>query len=73
MPRTNPSQVGRRVRQRRLELGWTQEILATKAGLCTSAISHIERGAASLSVESVCDLAHVLKTTTDFILLGRSA
>jgi transcriptional regulator with XRE-family HTH domain len=48
----------------------TQAALGTRVGLCTSAISHIERGAASLSVESVCDLAHVLKTTTDFILLG---
>lgn len=48
---------GRAVKIRRIEIGYTQEELADKAGLARSFVSGIERGAAKASIASVWQIA----------------
>lgn len=54
---------GKAVRERRLELGLTQEQLAYEAGLNRSYITDIERGARNLSLTNIARLVHALDST----------
>lgn len=60
--------VGGRIRERRLELDWTQERLAAEAGLDRGYISDIERGRRNLSLLALVRLARVLGTTVVSLL-----
>lgn len=53
-------QLGRRVAERRKEIGWLQTELADKLGVETETISRFERGLALPSLERLDELAHVL-------------
>lgn len=53
-------QLGRRVADRRRELGWLQAELAEKLKVETETISRFERGLALPSLERLDELAHVL-------------
>lgn len=55
----------------RQSLGWTQERLARKAGMPTSAISHYESGRRSPSLDNLVQIADALDVSID-LLLGRS-
>lgn len=57
------SRFGQAVRERRLELGLTQEQLAYSCGLNRSYITDVERGARNLSITNVARLVHALDTT----------
>lgn len=61
-------QLGKRVRIRRQVLGFTQEGLAERIGVCTSFIGHIERGSRKLSVETLHALCKALDVSADFVL-----
>lgn len=52
---------GRRARERRLELGLSQEALGARAGLDRTYIGGIERGERNLSLVNVVRLAHALE------------
>lgn len=58
------------VREAREKRGLSQQILAEKAGLQATAISHFETGRRSPSFDNLKKLADALDVTTDF-LLGR--
>ena len=58
----------REVREKR---GMSQQILAERAGLQATAISHFEAGRRSPSFDNLRKLADALEVTTDF-LLGRT-
>ena len=51
---------GRRVRDRRGKLGWTQEKLAVEAGLHFTYIGSVERGERNVSLRNVVRLAAAL-------------
>ena len=53
-------QVGRRVRQLRTASGFTQARLAERAGMATQAVSRIERGERSPTLETLDKLAAAL-------------
>ena len=45
--------VGDRIKARRLELGWTQDVLAEKAGISKSFLSDLENGKRSVGADKL--------------------
>lgn len=62
--------VGERIKTRRLELGWTQETLAEKAGISKGFLSDLENGKRSVSAENLLEIAAVLGLSLDFLMKG---
>ena len=62
--------MGKRIRARRLECGWTQEVLAEKAEISTSHVGEIERGTSICSLEVSVRLANVLGLNLDTLVRG---
>jgi transcriptional regulator with XRE-family HTH domain len=56
-------QYGRAVRQRRHELGWSQEYLAAQAGLHRTYVADVERGVRNISLENIVKLTAALQLT----------
>jgi transcriptional regulator with XRE-family HTH domain len=63
-------EVGKRLRELRLQRGLTQQELAQKLATTQSNVSGLERGTRSLTVHQVVKLAEALRTTTDDLLRG---
>ena len=59
------NKVGNRIRERRLELGLSQEKLAKKMGTGQSEISHWESGHSEPKVFTALCLAKALETTVE--------
>ena len=59
--------VENRIKERRKELGLTQEQLSEKSGISQSAISEIENGVHLPNVEEALDLAEALYTSVEKI------
>lgn len=59
--------VGKRIKQRREELGMTQEAFAEKLGVATNYISTIERGASFPRYEKLVMIINGLQTSADAI------
>jgi transcriptional regulator with XRE-family HTH domain len=68
-----PSSVGERIKQRRLEVGWTQDQLCTKAGLSKSFLSELENGKRSVSAANLLDIARALSVSLDFLMTGKAS
>jgi len=64
----NYSAIGIRIRRIRKEHGLTQQALAELSDQEPSNISHIERGATKLSLQTIVNIANVLGVTTDDLL-----
>jgi transcriptional regulator with XRE-family HTH domain len=62
--------IGGRVRQRRRELGLTQEDLSERSGLSKSFISEVEGGQASASGLMYLKLAEALEVSVEWLLTG---
>tara|TARA_R110002051_G_scaffold225076_3_gene288025 strand:+ start:1421 stop:1648 length:228 start_codon:yes stop_codon:yes gene_type:complete len=60
MDQDSLSRLGQRLRDRRQALGWTQEELATHAGIDRSYIGGVERGRRNLTFTVLCQIAHAL-------------
>lgn len=60
--------LGRRLRQERHKMHWTQEKLAEKIEVSDAYIGQIERGERSLSLETLIKLANQLGVTVDYLL-----
>lgn len=58
---TERTLLGTRIRQLRLAKGWTQEDLATKAGLHSTYIGGIERGERNVGLDNLLKLARALQ------------
>lgn len=52
--------VGKRLRMRRLELGYSQELTSEKAGLHPTYIGQVERGEKNLTIESLEKICNAL-------------
>lgn len=61
------------IRQRRLELGLTQEQLADSTDLHRNYLSGIERGAYNIGVSNLVTLAKALQTTASALLAQAEA
>ena len=64
------SGIAQRVKQRRLEKGWTQKMLAAKAGLSLPSYRRFE-SSGEISVRSLVMLAFALDMTDEFETLFR--
>jgi len=63
-------EVGRRIAQRRKELGYKQFEVNEKAELSEKYLSNIERGKSVISIETLMKLCTVLEATPSYFLLG---
>jgi transcriptional regulator with XRE-family HTH domain len=61
---------GERVRERRLELGLSQEALAERASLHRTYIGGIERGERNVALLNIVKLAHALQLDPGDLLRG---
>ncbi|MDV7246759.1 MULTISPECIES: helix-turn-helix transcriptional regulator [Rhodococcus] len=61
---------GARVRARRLELGWSQEVAADHIGIHFTHLGQIERGQRSSRIENILKVATGLQTTPGALLDG---
>ncbi len=63
-------EIGRRIKDRRTEIGLSQEALAEQADLSPAYISHIERTTKKPSLSALIRLAASLDVTLDYLLAG---
>ena len=64
------STLGERIRARRVELGWTQDQLAAKAGISKGFLSDLENNKRNVSAENLMGIAQVLNLSLDFLMKG---
>lgn len=63
--------IGKRVKKRRIELGYTQEYLAEKMDVSIHMISGTESGKKALKLENFIKFCEILETTPDYLIKGR--
>ncbi len=64
------SALGKRIAQRRHEMGYKQCTVAEKAGISNNYLSNIENGKSIPSLETFADICIALSTTPDYLLIG---
>lgn len=62
--------IGKRIRARREELGFTREQLAEKADLSVQFLADIETGRSNMTTVSLSKLATALDLSCDYIVFG---
>lgn len=60
--------IGRRIRERRARLGWTQDRLAKEAGIPRPTLANYEAGRREPDLETVQKLAHALNTSMSYLV-----
>lgn len=63
---------GRKLRERRLSLGWGQETLGDKVGLTFQQIQKYEKGANRISVSRLQQFADVLTVPVDYFFMPKT-
>ena len=69
----NYREMGRRIRERRVEMQLTQEELAERAETSTSFIGHIERMEKAPSIDTMVRICRVLNLSLDYVVMGKKA
>ena len=64
--------VGKRIKSKRVDAGWSQTELAKRAGITPSALSQIESGDRFPSTVVVHKLAKALSTSVDYLIGNRT-
>ena len=64
------AKLGKSVRRLRLELGWTQDVLADRSGLHRAHIGEIERGETNITLQTLKTLADTLHVRMTELLRG---
>lgn len=64
--------IGKRIAEVRHSRNLTQEALANELNLSPKHISHVERGASSLSLQNFVKLSRILDCSLDYLILGES-
>lgn len=62
--------IGGRVRKQREFLGYTREHLAEMLEITPKFCSDIELGVKGMSIQTLSNISHILKMSTDYILFG---
>lgn len=68
---TTMKTVGERIKKRRTELAWTQDVLAEKAGISKSFLSDLENGKRSVGADKLLDIGRVLSLSLDYLMSGK--
>lgn len=64
------NEIGKRIVERRKQLGLTQEALAEKGNLTTQFVSYAEAGKRAMRPENLMKIASALGVSTDYLLTG---
>jgi len=64
-------EIGERIKELRLQKGWSQKQLATKAGITVQTVLFNEKGKRGLSSYTIRSIATALDVTSDYLLFGR--
>jgi transcriptional regulator with XRE-family HTH domain len=64
--------VGDRIKKVREAHGWTQDTLATKAGISKSFLSDVERGERDISSAYLLKIANALDASLEYLLRGEA-
>ena len=64
---------GARLRDRRTELGMTQEMTAERVGISLRFYQMLERGEKCVSLDTLIELGRTLNISLDHLLLGQTA
>ena len=64
--------VGERIKRRRNDLGWTQDVLAEKAGISKGFLSDLENGKRSVGADTLLDIGRVLSLSLDYLMTGKA-
>src|SRR5712691_3278270 len=62
--------LGDRIKERRVELDWTQDVLAEKAGISKGFVSDLENSKRNVSADTLLDIAKVLGLSLDYLMTG---
>ncbi|MBQ2974184.1 MAG: helix-turn-helix transcriptional regulator [Clostridia bacterium] len=62
--------LGIRIKQKRKEIGKTQEVLAESLGVTVGYVSQIERGITKVNLETLSEICAILDTDLVFFLTG---
>lgn len=62
--------IGQRIKKKRNELGWTQEVFAHKVEISKSFLSDLENDKRTVSADTLDRLASVLGASLDYIMRG---
>lgn len=57
---TNSNDLGKSIKKRRKELGYTQQFLSDFTGLSVTFISQVERGKSTAEIEKIIQLINIL-------------
>ncbi len=66
----NYKEIGSRIKERRQDLGITQEVIANKLDVNPSHISNIECGRSHPSLTALIQIANILQCSVDFFISG---
>jgi len=61
--------IGRRIKNQRIKMNFTQEVLSEKVDIGVQHISNIENGKVKFSLSCLVSIANALETTTDHLLM----
>lgn len=67
----NLKEIGKRIQNRRKQLGFTQEHLADEMNVSVQMVSNLERGNKSIRIDNLLRLCQILDVSTDYILIGK--
>ena len=70
MDSSTKSQIGRRLREKREQAGYTREKLAELCSLSPRFIANVEFGDSTFSLDSLMSVCRVLSCSADYILFG---
>lgn len=73
MRRTVSPEIGRRIADRRKQLEWTLEMLASATGMTVMRVYRVEHGKVHVLADEVNVLSAVLGLSADYILHGSGA
>lgn len=62
--------VGRRLFERRQQLGWTQEQAAEKTGLSVHFFATAEQGKTNMRAENIVKVCRIMRMSADYLLMG---
>lgn len=63
-------EIGKRIKDKRIELNLTQEQLAEKTGITDTYIGAIERATSKCSIETLVKISQTLDINMDYMLFG---
>lgn len=66
----NMKECGNRIRQLRLQNGYTQEVLAGELNTSRSVLSRIEAGAYACSIDVLAQISIFFSTSMDYLVFG---